>query len=97
MHDPVYRRSCRHRLGEHLLSLGEDQVRGDAQRASLVALGYQGEQHLRLPGPLRQAAKVVYDQQVEVSVSIVKPIRPDKMGSRSRAVSPREFLDGPRR
>ena len=97
MHDPVYRGGCRHGVGEHLLPLGEDKVGGDAQRAALVALGYQGEQRLRLAGSLWQVAKVVYYQQVEVSVLIVKPDRPDKMGSRSRAVSPREFLDGPRR
>ena len=96
MHDPVHRRSCRHRIGEHLLHSEKTRL-GDAQRASLIALGYQGEQHLRLPVPLRQAATVVHDQQVEVSVSIVKLIRPDKIGSRSRAASPREFLHGPRR
>ena len=37
MHDPVYCGSCRHRVGEHLLPLGRD-----AERAALVALGYQG-------------------------------------------------------
>ena len=42
MHDPVYCGSCRHRVGEHLLPLGEDQVGRDAERAALVALGYQG-------------------------------------------------------
>ena len=42
MHDPVYRSSNRHRVGEHILPLGEYQVRGDPERAALVALGYQG-------------------------------------------------------
>ena len=66
MHDPVYRGSSRHGVGEHLLPLGEDQVRGDAKGTALVALGYQSEQHLGLIGTLRQVAQVVYDQQVEV-------------------------------
>lgn len=30
MHDPVYCSRCRHRIGEHLLPLWEDQVGGDA-------------------------------------------------------------------
>ena len=29
MHDPVYRSDCRHRVGEGLLPLGEDQVLGN--------------------------------------------------------------------
>ena len=66
MYDPVDRGSSRHRVREHLLPLGEDQVRGDAERAALVTLGYQGEQHLRLLCTLRQVAQVVYDQQVVV-------------------------------
>ena len=41
MHDPVDRRRCRHWVGEHLLPLGEDQVRGNAERAALVALRYR--------------------------------------------------------
>ena len=40
-----------------------------------------------------QVSQVVHDQQIEVSVLIVKPDRPDKMDSRSRAVSPMECLD----
>ena len=36
------------------------------ERAALVTLGYQGEQHLRLLCTLRQVAQVVYDQQVVV-------------------------------
>ena len=66
MHDPVYRSSRRHRIGEDLLPLREDQVRGDAEGAALITLGYQGEQHLGLLGTLRQVTKVVYHQQIEV-------------------------------
>lgn len=43
MHDPVYRCGRRHRIGEHLLPLREDEVGGDAQRAAFVALRYQDE------------------------------------------------------
>ena len=66
MHASVYRRSRRHGVGEDLLPLTEDQVGRDAQGATLVALGYQGEQRLGLISALRQVAQVVYGQQIEV-------------------------------
>ena len=42
--------------GEDVLPLGEDQVGGDAQGPALVALGYEGEEHLGLLGTLGQVA-----------------------------------------
>ena len=66
MHHAVDGRSGGHGVGEDALPLGEDQVRGDAQRPAFVAFGDEGEEHLRLLGPLGQVAQIVEEQEVKV-------------------------------
>ena len=53
-----------HGVGEDVLPLGEDQVGGDAQGPALVAFCDEGEEQLRLLGPLGQVAQVVQQQEV---------------------------------
>ena len=64
MHDGVDGRSSSHWVGEDMLPLGEDQVGGDAQRMPFVAFRDEGEEHLRLLGPLGQASQVIEEQEV---------------------------------
>ena len=52
MHHPVDGGHRCHGVGEDVLPLGEDQVRGYAQRPALVAFGDEGEEHLGLIGTL---------------------------------------------
>ena len=46
MHHAVDGRSGGHGVGEDAFPLGEDQVRGYAQRPAFVAFGDEGEEHL---------------------------------------------------
>ena len=63
---PVDGRRSDHGVGEDMLPLGEDQIGGDAQGATLVAFGDEGEEHLRFLGTLGQVAQVVQQQEVVV-------------------------------
>ena len=54
-----------HRVLEDPIPLPEHEVAGDEQRAPLVALGHQGEEHLHLVGALLHVADVIEDEQLE--------------------------------
>ena len=59
------RRGC-HWVGEDVLPLGEDQIRGDAEGAPFVAFGDEREEHLGLLCTLGQVSQVVQQQEVVV-------------------------------
>ena len=63
---PVDGRRRRHWVGEDVLPLGEDQVRGDAEGAPFVAFGDEREEHLRFLSTLGQVAQVIQQQEVVV-------------------------------
>ena len=63
---PVDGRRSGHGVSEDMLSLGEDQIGGDAQGPAFVAFGDEGEEHLRFLSTLGQVAQVVQQQEVVV-------------------------------
>ena len=65
MHDPVYRRGSRHRIGEDLLPLREDQVGSDAERAAQVPPAIKVNGASDSP-PTGAGIPSVYDEQDEV-------------------------------
>ena len=66
MHDPVDRSRRGHRALEDLLPLAEHQVARHDQRAALIALGDQREEHLGLVRSVLQVSEVVKDENLEV-------------------------------
>ena len=65
MDDPIDRGSRGHRALKDLVPLGEHDVAGDDERAPLVTLGDQCEQHLGFVGVLLDVAQIVKDLELE--------------------------------
>ena len=65
VHEPVDGRHRHGRVGEDLAPLAEGLVAGDDQRAALVALGDELEQHAGLGLILPHVAQIVEDQAIE--------------------------------
>src|SRR5207249_3296444 len=63
--DAVDGRGGGHRVLEDLIPLAEEEVGGDQDRAALVALGQEGEEHLHLLPALLDVADVVQDEALE--------------------------------
>ena len=59
---PVDGRRSGHGVSKDVLPLGEDQVGGDAEGATLVAFGDEREEHLRFLSTLGQVAQVIQQQ-----------------------------------
>ncbi len=54
-----------HGIFEDPVPLAEGQVAGDEQRATLVAFGHEGEEHLDLIGALLDVSDVIQNQELE--------------------------------
>jgi hypothetical protein len=87
VHDAVDGGGGRERAAEDLVPLAEDQVARDHERATLVSLGEEREEHLGLGGVLLHVAEIVEDEHLEL-VELAQ-----RAGQREIALGREQLLD----